>query len=91
MTASLGDIKPTLWLWQTDNFAAELPCPSQRLKLCRWRVPRALCKGFHQTLQPAPFAALIRSNATRNIPWARAESSFRFRFAGPWKDVRETW
>jgi hypothetical protein len=70
MTASPGEIEPALRHWQTDDFAAELLSPSPKLEL--WCVvgSRCLCnQGSHQTLQPDPFAAFIRPNATRDIPW----------------------
>jgi hypothetical protein len=80
MTASPGELKPTLWHWQTDDYVAELLFRLLKLELCARFVQRCLCNpGSPQTLQPATLAAFFLLAASRNIP-CREQSGF-FAFA----------
>jgi hypothetical protein len=77
MTASPGEIKQTLWQWQTDDFEAESLFQLLKLELRAWLVQRCLCnQGSHQTLQPTTLPAFYRLAATKNIPWREQSSLF---------------
>jgi hypothetical protein len=77
MTASPGEIKRTLWQWQTNDFEAEPLFPSPKLELRARFVQRSLCnQGSHQTLSLAILPAFFRLAASGNTLIIRERKFF---------------